>query len=79
MKSLRRANFFATLATNAFNGIKFLSRVKVKRTNIFATPATNTFILRELYLAETVFVKQTVNRAEWTHYAAKKSVDKYAT
>lgn len=79
MKSLRRANLFATLTADAFGGIKLLSRVKGKRTNAFATPATNAFILRELYLIETVLVEQAVNRAEWTHHAAKKSVDKDAT
>ena len=79
MKSFRRTNFLATLATNTFSGIKFFCRVKVKRTNTFATPAINAFILRELYLVETVFVNQAVNRAERTNYPAKKSVDKDAT
>ena len=78
MKGFGRANFLATLATDTFSGIKILNRVEVERTNIFTTPAINAPILREFYLRETVLVEQTVNRAERTHYAAKKSVDKNA-
>ena len=78
MKGFRRTNLFAQPATNALGGVKIFGRVEIERTNFFATPALDALILREIYLIKAVLVKQAVNRAERTHCAAKKSVDKNA-
>ena len=78
MKGFRRTNLFAQPATNALGGVKIFGRVKIERTNFSATPALDALILREVYLVETVLVKQAVNRAERTHCAAKESVNQNA-
>lgn len=70
----RWTNFFTFAATHTFGGRKIFRRIKFNRTNFFATSASNTFIGGKVELVAAVFVEQTVNRAEWTHYAAKKSV-----
>lgn len=78
MKGFRRANLLAQPATNALGGVEIFSRIEIEQTNFFATPALDALILREIYLIETVLVKQAVNRAERTHCAAKESVNQNA-